>query len=483
MASDHGTFDTPSSKELSLDNITGIMMGLGASNIYVKKLSPNDNSKNQAYFGGHLTDLPFIPTREIVASVSDSKKTSSYKTKIKYQASLNLSWVDANGLIYEAPNSKLIYYPQYPEVRFSGFLRGSKVDASKWMLPDKKGRSKGRWLILGVTKDESIFAYLVTPECNLSNELASTDYIKISKVFWQLNILPVASNLSTRDALIRKLLEIHQKDWIPSQKLSSAMILESYKALNGGGLTLEAMLGISPNGIAEPDYLGWEVKQFGVGKFPKIGARSTTLFTPEPNGGYYTTAGAMEFVRTYGYAAINGEIDRINFGGRHIVGRQQNRTKLTIQLVGFDAKNSTITDASGEIVLLDSLNNVTASWSFAKLMNHWKRKHSQAVYIPCMRRMHSGICEYRYGKDIELGTGTNFEMVLSAMNLGALFYDPGIKLENASSNEPRLKRRNQFRINHSRLNTLYKNFEFLDVTTSSNLQSTEISKRVREEEL
>ena len=85
MASDQGTFDTPSSKELSLDNITGIMMGLGASNIYVKKLSPNDNSKNQAYFGSHLTDLPFIPTGEIVASVSDSKKTSSYKTKIKYQ--------------------------------------------------------------------------------------------------------------------------------------------------------------------------------------------------------------------------------------------------------------------------------------------------------------------------------------------------------------------------------------------------------------
>ena len=211
MVSDQGTFDTPSSKELSLDNITRIMMGLGASNIYAKKLSPNDNSKNQAYFGGHLTDLPFIPTGEIVASVSDSKKTSSYKTKIKYQASLNLSWVDANGLIYEAPNSKLIYYPQYPEVRFSGFLRGSKVDASKWMLPDKKGRSKGRWLILGVTKDKSIFAYLVTPECNLSNELASADYTKISKVFWQLNIPPVASNLSTRDILIRKLLEIHQR--------------------------------------------------------------------------------------------------------------------------------------------------------------------------------------------------------------------------------------------------------------------------------
>jgi len=465
MAKDQGTFDTRASKQLSLDAITRIMQGLGAANVYVKKLAPNDNSKNQPYFGSHLIDLPFIPTGEVVASTSESNKTSDPKRKIKYQASLKLSWVDAEGKTYAAPHAKLIYYPQYPEVRLSGFLLGSKVIASKWMAPEKQGRSQGRWLILGVTKDERIYAYLVTPECNLSRELASADYIEISKILWQLDVLHTAPKVSTRDALLQKLLEIHHKGWIPSQKLSSAMVLESYKAPNGGGYTLEAMLGISPNGIAEPDYLGWEVKQFGVKKFPKTGSKPTTLMTPEPNGGYYATAGAIEFVKTYGYADKSGKVDRMNFGGKHLVGLRQSLTSLTMHLIGFDAGTSSITDASGTIALLDKSGNITASWSFAKLMDHWKRKHARAVYIPCIRRTQSGIHEYQYGKDVELGTGTNFEMVLSAMNLGTVYYDPGIKLEDATSGKPKLKRRSQFRVNHKHLDTLYKTFEFVDIAS------------------
>jgi len=462
MAPDCGTYDTPISQEISLKNVVNIFQSQGVSQIYIKKLSPNDNSKNQPYFGSHLTDLPFLPTGEIIASVSDSKKIS--KRKIKYQAPINLSWIDANGSIYPAPHAKLIYYPQYPEVRFSGFLQSSKVNASKWMSPDKQGRSEGRWLILGVTKDNSIYAYLVTPENNLSNELKSSNFIEVSKVIWQLDVNHAPAIESTRDTLISKLLEIHNMGWIPSQKLNSDMVLTSYNAPNGGGYTLEAMLGITPNGIAEPDYLGWEVKQFGVTKLPRTGAKPTTLMTPEPNGGYYCSSGAIEFVKTYGYADKHGKEDRMNFGGKHLVGQPQKLTNLTMQLVGFDSDASAITDAKVSIVLLDSSGNVAASWSFAKFMNHWKRKHSQAVYIPCIRRSISGIPEYYYGKDVELGTGTNFEMILSAMHLGTVFYDPGIKLENISSDKPKIKRRNQFRVNHKHLDTLYKQFEFLDVS-------------------
>ena len=465
MASNQGTYDTPSSQVISLEKVTMILQNLGASQIYVKKLAANDNSKNQPYFGSHLTDLPFLPTGEIAASSSDSGKTTDPKRKIKYQASLKFSWVGADGTIYQAPHAKLIYYPQYPEVRFSGFLRSSKVDASKWMDPNKQGRSEGRWLIMGVANDESIYAYLVTPENNLSNELASADFIKVSKVIWQLDIQHAGPVESTRDALIHKLLEIHNMGWITSRKLNSNGVFAPYNALNGGGYTLEAMLGISPNGIAEPDYLGWEVKQFGVTRLPRVGAKLTTLMTPEPNGGYYTTSGAIAFVRAYGYADRSGKEDRMNFGGKHIVGKCQRLTNLTMQLVGFDAENSAITDATGAIVLLDGSNNITASWSFAKLMDHWKRKHSQAVYIPCMRRTQSSLNEYYYGKDIELGTGTSFEMVLSDMHLGKVFYDPGIKLQNASCQNPRLKCRSQFRVNHKHLDTLYKQFEFVDVAS------------------
>jgi len=462
MVSDQGTYDTLSAKRISLDNVTRIMQDLDASDIYVKQLASNDNSKNQLYLGGHLTDLPFIPTGEITASATDSKKTS--KTKIKYQASLNLSWIDAEGTVYPAPHSKLIYYPQYPEVRFSGFLRGSNVDASKWMAPEKQGRSEGRWLILGVAKDEKIYGYLATPESSLSIELGKADYIKVSPKIWKLDILHTALKVSTRDTLINKLLEIHQMGWIPGQKLTRNMAFEPYKAPNGGGYTLEAMLGVSPNGIAEPDYLGWEVKQFGVTKFPAVGSKPTTLMTPEPNGGYYTTAGAIEFVKTYGYPDKSGKEDRINFGGKHLVGQEQNLTNLRMELIGFDAETSSITDASGAIALLDTKGEITASWSFAKIMDHWKRKHSHAVYIPCIRRTVAGVHQYHYGKDVELGTGTNFEMILSAMHIGAVYYDPGIKVEHAATEKPKIKRRSQFRVNHKHLHTLYKSYDFVDVS-------------------
>ncbi len=471
MAPKQGTYDTNSAKELSVEAVTALLQNLDCSQIYVKKLAPNDNSKNQPYFGGHLTDLPFIPTGELVASASVSNKTAgAAKRKIKYQTQLDLSWVDADGAVYPAPHSKLIYYPQYPEVRFSGFLRGSKVNASEWMSPDKQGRSEGRWLILGVTQDESIFAYLATPESRLSHELADTNFIEVSNIFWQIDIDHSAPKVSTRDALVRKLLEIHHMGWIPSQRLDSGMNVIPYKAPNGGGYTLESMLGISPNGIAEPDYLGWEVKQFGVTRFPGTGSKPTTLMTPEPNGGFYRESGAIEFVRNYGYPDKSGKLDRLNFGGKHNVGECQKLTGLTMQLIGFDTATSSITDAEGVIALIDKSDNITASWSFAKLMDHWKRKHSQVVYIPCLKhKQETGIIEYHYGKDIEMGTGTDFEMILSAMHLGTVYYDPGIKLEHTSTGKPKIKRRSQFRVNHKHLDTLYKKFEFVDVESAASL--------------
>ena len=460
-----GTYDTPESKKISLLELQDIYRRLGCKKIYVKKLAPNDNSKNQPYFGSHLTDLPFIPTQEIVASATTSNKNS--KRKIKYQAALKLRWVDTNVMLYKAPHAKLIYYPQYPEVRFSGFLKGSGVNASEWMSPDKQGRSEGRWLIFGTFKGEDdVIAYLVTPETNLSKELENTTFIQISNVFGQLNIDNNKVKESTRDTLIDKLREIHQAGWIPSQKLTSDMKRIPYIARNGGGYTLEAMLDIAPNGIAEPDYLGWEVKQFGVTRFPRIGAKPTTLMTPEPNGGFYTEKGVIEFIRTYGYPDKSGIVDRLNFGGKHVVDQTHKLTSLTLELQGFDITSSTITDAEGIIALIDLNGNVTASWSFAKLMNHWKRKHSQAVYIPCLKRENKQTKEihYHYGKDIELGTGTSFELILSAMNKGTVFYDPGIKLEQASSPNPKTpKRRSQFRTNHKHIDTLYKKFEFIDV--------------------
>lgn len=46
---------------------------------------------------------------------------------------------------------------------------------------------------------------------------------------------------------------------------------------------------------------------------------------------------------------------------------------------------------------------------------------------------------------------------------GRVYYDPGIKLENASSARPRVKRRSQFRVKSSDLPALYQSMETVDL--------------------
>lgn len=463
MPQKFSTYDSELSKKLTLGNISDILAKLGAEKAYIKKLASNDNSKNQPYFGAHLTDLPFIPTGDIESSVSTSSKTSDRKRKIKYQAQIDFTWFDADGQLYAAPNSKLIYYPQYPEVRFSGFLRGSNVNLSRWMAAEKEGRAQGRWLILGVSKAAKVYGYVVTPESNLMKELDETEFTQKTNIFYEIDLKRNGVAKDTRSALCDKLLEIHDMGWIPGQKLNKNLTSSPYRAMNGGGYTLEAMLGISPNGFAEPDYLGWEVKQFGVKGFPLKSAKPTTLMTPEPNGGVYRDSGIIPFMHSFGYPDKSGKPDRINFGGIHSVDKICKATNLTMKIYGFDSATSSITDAAGEIVIVNSQDEIASSWSFAKLMDHWKRKHSQAVYIPCMIKNSLSGVEYHYGTDIELGIGTTFEMYLTAMVLGYVYYDPGIKLENASTPSPSAKKRSQFRVKHKHLQSLYKKLEFVDL--------------------
>lgn len=464
MSSKIGTYDTQAAQNAKLSDVLAVLAKFNVDDIYIKKLAPNDNSKNQPYFGAHLTDLPFIPTGNIESSKSISQKTNNPKRKIKYQAQLDMSWVDVEGYEYPAPNSKLIYYPQYPEVRFSGFLKGSNANVSKWMDVNKEGRSLGRWLILGVAKSK-VYAYLASPESLLSKELENMDLISTTTIFGQVDLRHLTHGKDTRSALLEKLLEIHEMGWISGCKLSKDLVAKPYKAQNGGGYTLEAMLGVTPNGIAEPDYLGWEVKQFGVKAFPLKSAKPTTLMTPEPNNGYYKTDGVVQFMHKYGYPDKSGKPDRINFGGRHVANKVCAATNLTMEVQGFDAVTSSIFDADGQLALVSGTDDIAASWSFAKLMDHWKKKHSQAVYIPCMMRKGIASTEYCYGNDIELGVGTTFEMFLASMILGHVYYDPGIKLENASSSRPTTKRRSQFRVNHKHLDSLYKKLEFVNVTS------------------
>ena len=273
------------------------------------------------------------------------------------------------------------------------------------------------------------------------------------------DLAPGPSSLLTEGAeqklLLDALRRIHAKGWVPSQKMGKSGVAAPYNARNGGGYTLEAELGISPNGYAEPDYLGWEVKQYGVRDFVKYLAKSpVTLMTPEPTGGLYRDDGVEAFLRRYGYPDKSGKEGRINFGGVYASGRDFHAdTGLKLVLEGFDPDKGKITDVDGQIALIDREDVVAASWGFKGVIGHWNRKHAKAVYVPS--QMRGPPPEYSYGARVELCEGSDVLLLLQALASGAVYYDPGIKMERADTPSPMTKRRSQFRVKHTSLSGLY----------------------------
>ena len=70
---------------------------------------------------------------------------------------------------------------------------------------------------------------------------------------------------------------------------------------------------------------------------------------------------------------------------------------------------------------------------------------------------------YKYGKNVILGTGTDFQLFLAQMACGNIYYDPGIKMENILTH-PKIKKRSQFRIKSQHLPSLYSVNEIVDVS-------------------
>lgn len=159
---------------------------------------------------------------------------------------------------------------------------------------------------------------------------------------------------------------------------------------------------------------------------------------------------------------MNNKPDRINFGGTYGCNRRRHPvTGLLLSLEGYNSETKKISDFSGGIILLDQEDKVAAKWSFTSILEHWNRKHSQAAYVPSISK--TSPSRYRFGNRIQLGVATDFSRFLSAVSSGIIYLDPAIKIENASIGNPKIKRRNQFRIKHSDLTCLYSSFETVQV--------------------
>ncbi|MBI1254766.1 MAG: hypothetical protein GC196_10535 [Hyphomonas sp.] len=438
---------------VNLSGIIGIFRQRGATRFFAKKLAPNDNSKNQIYLGGDFSALGLIPHEAVL--IDETGIAGSVRDRAK--AKVPFHWY-TDGMFSAAPNAQLILYPKYPEVRLSGLLQGCRK------APDDviTVRDEGRVLLFGAHPDGFVLAFACHADHPVANELAAIAEPEMLGVFVMLTGYDEGRK-DTRGALIEKLREIHLEGWIPSQKLGSSGSAQPYSARNGGGMTLEARLGIRANGFAEPDYLGWEIKQFGVTDLERPVAKSQiTLMTPEPVRGVYRSEGPEAFIRRFGYADRVGRTDRINFGGIYKTGSLPHHlTGLRLELTGFNSASGKIEDMTGAIRLIAPDGEEAAAWPYTNLIDHWNRKHARAAYIPSV--FSDDPISYAYGSIIMLYENTDFLRFLSAIDAGSIVYDPGLKIEAASSPAPRMKRRSQFRIRQALLPALYASGGAVDV--------------------
>ncbi len=447
---------------MNLQQLKSLFVQAGCTKLYAKQLAENDNSKNQVYFAGAVEALNAFPAEEIFSE--NTKRGPSFKAR------LNFGWLLENGHVVSAPGAQLILYAQYPEVRFSGFLEGCKAGPSVLMADRKRAKLfsvdikrqlVGRVLFLGVTSYKKVIGFVAAGNSEIACEFKAKSFPTAFVVFSNIELPNIADEAESRLQLIRQLHRIHNKGWIDSKQLDSSGMLKPCNAPQCGGFTLEAELGIPKNSASEPDFLGWEVKQHNVSNFDRIEAGTITLMTPEPTGGFYRENGPVAFIRKFGYADKLERADRFNFGGVHRVGQRHATTNLTMKLIGYDATCDRITDATGCIALVSDTGEAAASWAFAKILRHWSHKHTKAVYVPS--RCRAEPCrQYFYGQRVRLAERTDSLRLLSALASGAVYYDPGIKLEHAST-IPQVKRRSQFRVASKNIGALYQTVETVTV--------------------
>lgn len=444
--------------EIDLKAALNMFRAHGVEEILCKELSSNDNSKNQVYLASDFSQLGKIPSGDIIACPSKSMKSG--KQEAVFRADLDFYWINQSGEKIHAPNAKLIFYPQYPEVRFSGFLQGCREAPSFLWTKEYRGTEQGRILMLGVSNKKHLLGLTLPPESPAAKEIKASGSFDTYGLL-RLIALSKPDSENSLSMLMKRLCDLHARGWINSVRLDGAGNMVPCRASNCGGYTLEATLGIKANAYSQPDFMGWEVKARQVPNADKPGVSTVTLFTPDPTIGLCPEIGLAEFIRRYGYSDTRGREDRLNIGGIYRAGANAHaRTGLRMVLDGYDAETGKYR-ADGVICLLDEQERLAAGWPFAKLMDHWKKKHAHAAFVPTTANT-GDKRQYRYGRSILLGEGAQFRFFLAAVHQGLIYYDPGIKLENISSRRPSTKRRSQFRVSSKHLPSLYETSRVVD---------------------
>ena len=451
------------SKNLSLKSLTQQLFDLGCSEVLIKNLSPNDNTKNQIYLGPDFSNVAKIPTGLITLKRGTSQKPKSGKPI--YQALINFFWISPDGVM-AAPHCKLIYYPQYPEVRLSGFLRGCSR-APNYLLSENslRGREEGRILTLGISSsDNSVYGAVFSKEHRIVDEINSerTENYGVLKVLMIDKGLPNFTkhpDYDSKTELLERLCRISSKGAIAGWNLKSdGRVLET-NAPNAGGLTLEAELGIPENPDNRPDFKGWEVKSTSV-KSSEI-----SMISGQPDGGLIIDD-FEKFMIVYTDEIDKGKYKERYYTGRLRVGDEMKKGRQLIheRKLGF-------------LRVVDENDHVLAEWSHEYLLNYWKKKHENGVHIGVKRQ--DKVTElgkralFTFYPDVEVGSGSTFGLFLNQIDDGNISYDPACWIRQyPNSGKPKKKQRNNLRIRKKAYRNLYHNFELINTCSGEIMESS-----------
>ena len=434
-----------------------IFESVGVEKLYVKFLSrKQDNDKNQIYLGKTSAVTQLLPVQNTIYTTSASKaKRHSNSLEYKAFCSISFFWLTAEGHSYRAPDAKLIDYFQYPEVRFSGFLKGC-TESPKSLRKNQQMAYGQRVLVLGSNSSRQIYGLVLTEkEDPLVSSFPSLNPVKEAPILFEHTIgLSIAED--PKDLLITDLRGIsgiwHKNQTLKPNKTEP----EPFKGEQGSGYTLEALLGIHRNSGAAPDKHGFEIKTF------KHGGK-VSLTTPTPDAGIQASLSFLEFMDRYSWAAKTKKGTRV-FNGTHTFGKRCNSSGLTLGVQGYPIPEAGV---SVMIQLKDDSGTVISGWSLEKLFEKWNKKHSSACYVEVEKRSipdpkHN--FEYKYPGTVYFGFGTTVYHFFDAVIDGQIKYDPGSETRESGykNNRP------QWRISvpkdfTSRLSSLYQNVEKMDV--------------------
>ncbi|MDD4287714.1 MAG: MvaI/BcnI family restriction endonuclease [Candidatus Peribacteraceae bacterium] len=226
----------------------------------------------------------------------------------------------------------------------------------------------------------------------------------------------------TKESLIKQLLQITQKGWIPSGRHGNS---------GGIGNTLEDLLGITENNLPIPNAAEWELKTQRLNS-----ASLTTLFHIEPSPRALNFVPAILLLK-YGWAhkeagkkypksemsfrqTING-LSRSDRGFMVKIDRNERKVLISFDATKASKKHAKWLKSVHKKVGLGEL-NPQPYWGFDDLRNKAGTKLLNSFYVQAKAKKENGKEFFKYEKIMML-QGFNFDGFLKAIEQTKLLVD------------------------------------------------------------